>query len=239
MSNSDIARELTRSLELDTPPVAIAFVDAPPAGVTTTSAAVPSTCAFWRTAETQVFYAPADAHFNCPVGAFVMGFDLPKTVSDELMELVGTMTKCGYISAEEPAKIPGNPKKAANGVVYGPLAQFPMAPDAVLAWVTPAQAMVWNEAVGGAEWGGAQPSTVFGRPACAAVPSALVNGKASLSLGCMGMRTFTGIAGDKMLAVIAGSNAQNAAERASAMRRVNDQMEVFYKGRAARLGEAL
>jgi uncharacterized protein (DUF169 family) len=182
-----------------------------------------------------VFFAPAAGHFNCPVGSFVMGFELPKAVSDELMELVGTMTKCGYIGADEPGKIPGNPKKGAKGVLYGPLAQFPQAPDAVIAWVTPSQAMVWNEAVGGAEWGGAAPSTVFGRPACAAIPSALQNGKASLSLGCMGMRTFTGIAGDKMLAVIAGANLQAAAERVGAMRKVNDGMEVFYKDRAAKL----
>ena len=234
MANADLARQFVESLDLELPPVAIAFVDVPPPGVKNASEVIPSACGFWRVAEKEVFYAPADAHFNCPVGAFVMGFELPEAVSAELMQLVGTMTQCGYISGDETAKIPTSTKKS-KGILYGPLADFPRPADAVIAWLTPAQAMIWNEAVGGADWTGAQRMTVFGRPACAAIPSALANAKASLSLGCMGMRTFTQIGEDKMLAVIAGPNVAKAAEWVGAMRRVNDGMETFYKDRAAKL----
>ena len=236
MPHRNIAAKLVQSFELDMPPVAVAFLDSPPAGVATTKSNVPSACAFWRQAETDVFYAPAEAHFNCPIGAFVMGFELPKAVSDELMELVGTMTRCGYIAAEEPGKIPGNPQKGSKGVLYGPLAKFPIAPDAVMLWLTPAQAMVWNEALGDADWTTAQPRTVFGRPACAALPAVLAGGKAALSLGCMGMRTYTDIGGDKMLALISGASLAETAEWIAAMRRVNDGMKAFYEERGAKLG---
>ena len=235
MDNREHARRFTDHLGLENPPVALAFADTAPQGVATGGAAVPSTCAFWRRAETGVFFAPAEAHFNCPVGAMVMGFDLPKAISDELMQLVGTMTKCGYIRSDEPGAIPTSPKKAAKGIVYGPLAQFPVAPDAVLFWLTPANAMVLSEAREGAAWGGSAPATVFGRPACAAIPKAMTAANTTLSLGCIGIRTFTGITEDLMLAVVPGTQVAEAAERVQRLRGINDRMEDFYRARAQRL----
>src|SRR3546814_17974296 len=94
------------------------------------------------------------------------------------MGLIGTMTECGYIAASEPAHIPVN-TQGAKGVLYGPLEDFPLPPDAVLLWLTPAQAMVWSEAAGRAEWGGAPPAIFTGRPACAAIPAALASGSSS------------------------------------------------------------
>src|SRR3546814_13616676 len=83
MSNTEYADQLVRSLGLDLPPVAIAFMEQAPAGVAESVAIVPSACAFWREAERGVFFAAAERPFNCPVGAHVMGFDLPQPVSDE------------------------------------------------------------------------------------------------------------------------------------------------------------
>jgi len=177
-----------------------------------------------------VFYAPAEAHFGCPVGAMVMGFDLPKAISDELMELVGTMGKCGYISADEPDQIPTS-KVRAQGIVYGPLAQFPMEPHVVLCWLTPFQAMIWNEADGGAVWKTDSPSVVFGRPACAALPAGMALNRPVMSLGCMGMRTFTEVARDRLLAAVPGSRLQAFADALASMRNINDGMASFYLSR--------
>jgi uncharacterized protein (DUF169 family) len=237
MSNTEYADQLVRSLGLDIPPVAIAFMAQAPAGVAESAAIVPSACAFWREAERGVFFAVAERHFNCPVGAHVMGFDLPKPVSDELMGLIGTMTECGYIAASEPEHIPVN-AQGAKGVLYGPLGDFPVPPDAVLLWLTPAQAMVWSEAAGRAEWGGRTPAILTGRPACAAIPGALASGSSAMSLGCAGMRTFTGIGPEKMLAIIAGPHLGSATAAIAGMRGVNDTMQAFYEGRAASLAPA-
>lgn len=230
MTNATTAEALIAKLAPAQPPVALAFVAAPPPGVPTAAQVVPSACAFWRKAESAVFFAPAASHFNCPIGSMVMGFDLPQSVSDELMQLVGTMTACGYVGGDEPAKIPVNKKKAA-GILYGPLAQFPIEPDAVLLWLTPAQAMIWSEAAGGASWAGKAPTTVFGRPGCAAIPSAVGGSAPSLSFGCAGMRTFTEIGDDRMLAVVPGAQAAAFAESLATTRGVNDAMESFYRDR--------
>ena len=236
MSTAATAALLTENLGLDIAPVALAFMDAAPAGVDAPDAVSPSACGFWRQAEKGVFFAPADAHFNCPVGAMVMGFDMPSAVSDELMSLVGIMTKCGYIAADEPGHIPTSRKKGAKGILYGPLAAFPAAPDAVLLWLKPAQAMILSEAIGGAGWGNDRPAKVLGRPACAAIPDAMGAGRTTFSLGCAGMRTFTAIDPDRLLAVVPGDALASISAEVKRLRDVNDGMEAFYEERAARLG---
>lgn len=232
MTYEAVAADLTAHLGLDTPPVALAFLDEPPAGIPTDQAAAPSACTFWRRAEQGAFFVPAEAHFNCPIGAMVMGFDLPAAVSEELMGLVGKMSECGYVDADEAGKIPVN-KKGRKGILYGPLAGFPVAPDAVLAWLTPVQAMIWSEAAGGATWGGNAPTTVFGRPGCAAIPSALGDGRPTLSFGCAGMRTFTGIAPDRMLAAMPGTDLPAFARALAEKTGVNGAMRSFYEERKA------
>jgi uncharacterized protein (DUF169 family) len=73
---TETAGRIATLLELELPPIALTFVDERSAGLETTDAVVPSAGAFWRQAEQGVFYAPAEAHFNCPIGAMVMGVDL-------------------------------------------------------------------------------------------------------------------------------------------------------------------
>jgi uncharacterized protein (DUF169 family) len=231
MSYGAIAATLTDALGLDSPPIALAFADAEAGrAISGQVKRAPSACSFWRHAESGVFYAPAEAHFNCPVGAMVMGFDLPKAISDELMELVGTMGKCSYISADEPGQIPTS-KTRAQGIVYGPLAQFPMKPDAVLCWLTPLQAMIWNEADGGAIWKADSSARMFGRPACAALPAGIALNRPVMSLGCMGMRTFTEIAKDRLLAVVPGLKLSEFSDALASMRRTNDFMATVYLSR--------
>ena len=81
----------------------------------------------------------------------------------------------------------------ASGVIYGPLADFTQDPDVVLVWVTPQQAMLLEETVGGTRWTSEGGGSVLGRPACGVLPRADDSGSATLSLGCAGMRTFTEI----------------------------------------------
>jgi uncharacterized protein (DUF169 family) len=201
MQVRDMAIKLTATLGLETRPIALALADAPPAGVRTFEGSVPSACTFWRRAESAVFYATAAQHFRCPVGAMVMGFKMPNEVKAELTELVGVMVEEGYLGADEAHLIPTLPRKSA-GVVYGPLQDFPIEPDAIVLWLTPRQAMLLSEASGSSHWTGATPAATLGRPACAAIPTAVSRGAMAASLGCIGMRTYTEIADDHMLAVI-------------------------------------
>ncbi len=206
MNVTAIADGLNAALELDIVPIALARSERAPSGVPAFEGVVPSSCAFWRRAETSVFYATAPQHFRCPLGAMVMGFELPREVNDELMQLVGFMVDAKYIQSDEPPRIP-RLDRAAAGIVYGPLHRFPIEPEFILVWLTAAQAMLLAEATGSSHWTVSEPAGALGRPACAAIPLARARGAATLSLGCTGMRTYTEIADDRVLAVIPASGA--------------------------------
>jgi len=220
---------------LDLPPVGLRFVSEAPAGVPEVGRDFPSSCSFWREAEHRTFYASAQRHEHCAVGAMVMGFQLPEEVTKRLGEVVSAMTECGYLSPEEAASIPTIAEPYA-GVVYGPLAEATEPVDIVLVWVTAKQAMLCGESVGSAAWT-AQPTTVTGRPACAALPRAMSSGAPAMSIGCIGMRTFTEIADDRILLTVPAAGLERfvvAVERITAaneaMLRIYREMRDNYAG---------
>ncbi|HET9050995.1 MAG TPA: DUF169 domain-containing protein [Candidatus Dormibacteraeota bacterium] len=232
MNHRELADSLISVLGLDRPPVALSFTDARPADVEVPEAAVPSACTFWRRAEHGVFYAPADRHFNCAVGAMTMGFELPAEVEQTLMGLASQMTDLCYIEGDEAARLPSTGRRSA-GILYGPLAEFPIAPDAILLWLNARQAMLFNEAAGSVQWTGAVPTPLLGRPSCAALPVALATAGVTLSLGCAGMRTYTAVADDRILAVCPGGLLPELGARLARAAQANVAMDGFYASRLA------
>ncbi len=232
MDRKKLSEAIVSRLELDMTPIGIAFLESAPAGVPTFGGEVPSACTFWRRAESQVFFAPAEKHYNCPVGAMTMGFELPKAVKENLMQVVGNMLAAQYLSPQEPEKIPAvaRPKR---GILYGPLRDYPVDPDLILLWLTPRQAMLCNEAVGRVQWTESSASRVLGRPACAALPVALASSEAALSLGCTGMRTFTGIGAERMLGVLPAARAEAMVGSMELTAASNQTMKTFYEGHKA------
>jgi uncharacterized protein (DUF169 family) len=234
MNASDIARRITDVLQLDTPPIAISFVDEAPAGMPGPASESPSACGFWRQAETRAFYASAEQHGNCPVGMMVMGFELPATTKAELGGLVEDMCANRYLSADEPGQIAAMPRPSA-GIVYAPLAQSEGTPDVALLWVDARQAMLCNEAMGTANWGTGSP-VVTGRPGCGALPLSVRSDAPVMSLGCAGMRTFTEIADSHFMIAVPGTELTRFTEAAEQVGHANEHMLGFYESRRAQLG---
>jgi uncharacterized protein (DUF169 family) len=224
---ANISARLVESLGLERPPVALKFGTERPPGVALPPTAVRSSCSFWRQAEGRVFYASAEDHFNCPVGSMVMGFELPSEVSQQLDDLVKFMCGECYISAEEAAKIP-RVQQQGPGVLYGQLAMFPAEPDVILMWLIPHQAMIFNEAVGDVNWA-SELMQVSGRPGCAAIPRALERHKSGLSLGCAGMRTFSGIGDDELLAIVPGDQVEAFVEALERTVNANEAVMSYYQ----------
>ena len=224
---ASLAARLQDGLTLDFPPVALTRVSEPPDGIAEATAAVPSACTFWRRAEHGVFFADAQAHMACPIGAMVMGFELDEAKSAELMSLVGDMCAIAYIDEAEVAQIP-HFDPPAGGIVYGPLTDFPLTPDAVLVWTTPRQAMLLEEALGGTHWHGVG-GPILGRPACAAIPRAAADGTATLSVGCAGMRTFTEIPDAYTLTAIPGAQLEGLGQALETTLAANSHMLAAYQ----------
>jgi uncharacterized protein (DUF169 family) len=230
MSYAELSGVLERRLQLQFQPSAMTFVQEQPAAIPRTEQVLPSSCSFWRQAETEVFYAAAEDHYRCPLGAMVMGFPLPEQQMQELMAEVGQMCEASYVREAEVEHVPKN-ENPSVGIVYGPLGSFPLEPDAVLLWLTPQQAMVMNECCGLTNW--AEPADgVFGRPGCSAVPLALAKGKPSQSWGCVGMRLNTDVPGEVFLMVVPGNRLPSLEVDLIFATEVHQRMKDYYLGRA-------
>jgi uncharacterized protein (DUF169 family) len=149
----------------------------------------------------------------------------------EIGGLVEQMCSCGYITGDEPAHLP-TVRSEKNGIVYGPLVDFPIPADVVLLWLTPRQAMIFQEASESARWSSAGPSgRILGRPGCAALPVSLDLSKPMLSFGCAGMRTFTEISDELVLGAIPGSELTRFTSGLAATVQANQAMQNYYAGR--------
>jgi len=232
MTTAELSQLLVSNLALSTPPVALQFVQEAPAGVRRFEGEVPSACSFWRRAEQEMFYADTAAHFNCLIGFHVMGLPLPEQKGPELMALIQQMGAAHYFDGAEVPHVPTVPG-LKSGIVYGPLAEFEDTPDAVLVWLTPYQSMLLQEATGTARWSEQPGIPTFGRPSCAAIPVALNRGIATQSLGCMGMRTFTEVAQDRLLGVLPKQLLETLPEALERVAHANQAMTQHYRGQKA------
>jgi uncharacterized protein (DUF169 family) len=185
-------------------PIAISFSDQPPAGISRwAGAAVPAGCAFWSRARAgEAFYTEPPDHYNCAVGAHTHGLALPAELGPQLMNTVGFMVDSGYLKMEEVPGIPVLPA-APRYISYAPAGTATFAPDVVLFAAPPASVMLLYEAALRAGAGTA-PTPAIGRPACAVLALTAGTGAATLSFGCRGNRTFTGLSDHELYFAIPG-----------------------------------
>jgi uncharacterized protein (DUF169 family) len=225
------AEQLQDLLGLQTAPVALTFRPTAPANVPHVAAAGPSGCSYWkRAALGETFYTEAPDHYNCPIGAYTHGVNLPPDRAKELEAVVGTMIGLGYLRAEE---VPGIPRRQ-NGfgvAIYAPLAKTPLEPDVVLVCGNAKQIMLLAEAARAAGVGAESP--LMGPPACAAVPEVQRTGHSAASLGCIGNRVYTGLADDELYFALPGKQVSAVVEKLATIIHANRELESYHRARAA------
>jgi uncharacterized protein (DUF169 family) len=222
---------LKDSLQLKRRPVAIAFLDAPIAGVPKLEGTQPSGCTFWSmAADGRVFYTvPAD-HYNCPIGSYTHNFPLPTGREHELSDTLSLMREIGYLRMEE---MPGVPRltKSPAVALYAPLANTPVAPDAVVITGAPGGLMLLHEA---ATRLGKPPASLLGRPTCMAIPAALATGVAS-SLGCVGNRIYTDVPDEEFYTIVRGADLEDVVNEMTIITAANVLLAEYHRGRRASL----
>ena len=222
---------LRDGLQLTRRPVAIAFRDTPVNGVPKLEGSRPSGCSFWSlAAEGRTFYTvPAD-HYNCPIGSYTHNIPLPPEREPELMQTLSFMAEIGYIRMEEVPSIPRLPS-TPEVIVYAPLGDMPVEPDAVLVTGEPGRLMLLHEAA--ARSGiGVQP--LFGRPTCMAVPAALAQGVVS-SMGCVGNRVYTGLPDSELYTTVAGKQIGEVAAQLATIAKANASLTAYHSQRRTAL----
>jgi len=229
---------LQSTLGLSAPPIAIGFSDEPPPGLNPwQGGAVAAGCVFWREAMNgRAFYTvPAD-HYNCAVGAYMHALNLPPERGTQLEDTVKFMVLKEYLRMEEVSGIP-TLEKAPSYISYAPIDAAPFRQDLVLIAAKPSAAMLIYETALRAGAGAALSNTL-GRPACAVLPLANKTGLASLSLGCMGNRSFTGLPDEELYVCIPGRHWSGVLPKLTEIGKANSEMQQFYRNHKAQFAQA-
>ena len=202
---------LTDLLRLDSPPVAISFVEEAPPGVPHVSSMEQAGCGYWRRAAAgEVFFTVADDHKRCPVGAHTHNVPLSDSEQQELMGVVETMVGLSYLKLQEVPQIPRR-KTPLRVAVYAPLAAAPVPPDVVLVRGNARQ------------------------PTCAVLPEAINSARTAASFGCVGNRVYTGAGENDAYFAIPASQLAPVEASLAVIVRANEELEKFHRARAGGL----
>lgn len=230
-NHQDVATTLQDALRLALPPIAVAVTDTPPAGVPRFGGSVPAGCVFWQEAAKGPFVTSTADHALCAIGVHTHHLEpaspeAQRTHQAELGQVLQVMAGLTYVREQDVAGIPVLPRPARH-VVYAPLAQAPVEPDVVLLFAHSQQGLVITEALQQV-FGDVPPA--MGRPACAAIPQAVVSGRAALSLGCCGARAYLdALTDDVALWAVPGARIAEVAERIAALARANVILGRFHQ----------
>jgi uncharacterized protein (DUF169 family) len=221
-------KRLTEAVGLERRPVAVAFLQAPPAGITKFEGVMPSGCSFWRlAAEGRVFYTvPAD-HYNCPIGSYTHNIALPPERAPELEQTLSLMGTLGYVKMEEVPGIPRLPDPP-GAVLYAPLGETPVEPDVVIFTGRPARLMLLAEAALRA--GVSSNAPLLARPTCMALPAAMKLGMV-VSSACIGNRVYTDLGEDELYAVAPGRDLARLADEVATIASANAQLAEYHRGK--------
>lgn len=223
---SELAANLTASLKLAQPPVAVCFADSVPESVPLHTGTVPAGCRFWQDAATSTFATSAADHALCAIGVYTHNLESAPAQQIDLMDALGVFNDLGYVTPQDLPLIPVLGTQPKH-VIYAPLAQSPLDPDVVLLVVDASQTLIVSEAVQQVEQ---QNAPAMGRPACAVIPQVMNTGRAALSLGCCGARAYLDVlTNDVALFALPGAKLFAYVERITALARANFVLARFHQ----------
>jgi uncharacterized protein (DUF169 family) len=219
-------------LGLANTPVAIAFTNAAPEGVSRVDASLAASCSYWRDGSHRAFYTTANDHSGCPVGAFTHGVSLSQQQATEFESLVGMMSDLRYIKLEDVALIPHR-TEPMRFAVYAPLGTASFTPDVVIFRGNARQIMLMSEAAHAA--GILDTAAVMGRPACAMIPQSVTAQSVITSVGCIGNRVYTGLRDDELYITVPGTELGNILDQLATVLEANLALERFHRERAMQM----
>ena len=223
------AEQLSASLGLSRPPVAVAFCDAAPSGIPDFDGVVAAGCRFWEEAATRTFATSAQDHALCAIGVHTHNMaGAPVSQPDELEASLEAMMGLDYVRSEEVAAIPVL-KRQTKLALYGPLAGFPVVPEVVLLFAHARQGLILSEATGRVD---ERVPLAMGRPACAVVPQVLNSGHAAMSLGCCGARAYLdALSDDEALWALPGCKLDRYCDQIEVLAYANSVLSTFHERR--------
>ncbi len=229
MNSLRLTELLADRLGIEIPPVSMTFVDSEPQDVPPLYKDPPSFCSLWRIGEIRPVYVPGDQHSGCGIGGVVSGFLSAEGREIELAALLEEM--CEASAGDDAQEIERTARftDAGEGVVYSPLWKAPLAPDLILLWATLPQMGVLQDILGKVMWRDNPQGASFTRPACGVLPIAHTHQKPAMSLGCVGMRLYTGLPPSLFLLAVPSSCLDTLEQGLGAMNDAGDRLRGYAK----------
>lgn len=226
-SYAALAKDLSGSLRSPLPPIAVCLMDSKPEGVPAyTGKRVAAGCGFWQEAAAGPFATDQSDHGLCSIGMYTHRMDLTPQAQKDLGDALQVFAQIGYLPADQ---VPGIPvlNEQPKHVIYAPLAETPASPDVVLLFVEPDQALIVTEATQIVD---RSIAPAMGRPACAAIPAAKNSGRAAMSLGCCGARTYLETLGPTVaMFALPGARLSEYVNQISVFSRANSTLMKFHR----------
>lgn len=222
-----IAKTLTDSLQLKTPPVAVSFTDAPPPGVASSTQPAPAGCAFWERGARAAFVTSPKDHEKCAIGMYT--HHMPLDTASRQKDLNDCLKVFGDLGYVRPEDVPGIPilKQEGKYVTYAPLDSAPVPPNVVLLFANSRQSLAITEAIQQVD-SGIPPE--MGRPACAVIPQTANSSRPALSLGCCGARAYLNtLTDDIALWALPGEKIAEYANRIKVLSEANNILTKFHQ----------
>ena len=230
MDHFGLGNKLGSLLGLQHAAVAIAFMDAAPAGVQRVKKSGPAGCSYWKMAsDGGTFYTTGEDHQNCPIGAYTHGVPLGPEKTTELQGMLAQMIGMNYLQESEIPRIPHR-EQAFAFAAYSPLRDAPFEPQMVLIRGNAKHLMLLAEAAARA---GVEAGPTMMRPTCAVLPQVLQTGQATASLGCIGNRVYTGLGDDELYCAIPGAKIGQVVAELEKIVAANNGLKEFHKARSA------
>jgi uncharacterized protein (DUF169 family) len=225
-SYSQLAAELTASLELRQPPVAIGFSNTVPCGMSGHAGRVPAGCRFWEDGASAAFATSASDHNLCAIGVYTHRLQESPAQRTDLLDALKVFGDLGYVTAQDVAEIPVL-QTQPDYVLYSPLFSSPFPPEVVLLFVQASQVLILSEATQQVE---NRNPPAMGRPACAVIPQVMNTGLAALSLGCCGARAYLDVlTEDVAIFAIPGAKLEAYSERIEILANANRVLSNFHQ----------
>ena len=223
------ADQLMTSLGLSQQPIAISFCNELPDNIEKFDGVVPAGCSFWQLAATKTFATSASDHDMCSIGVHTHNLSgAAASQQSELEVTLGAMIGLDYVREAEIAGIPVM-QNQHQFVIYGPLSESTLEPDAVLLFAQSAQGLTLTEAVTRVD--GNMP-VAMGRPACAVIPQVINLENAAMSLGCCGARAYLDTLNDSVaLWALPGSKIASYCDQIEVLAKANNILTMFHSQR--------
>ncbi|GIT26481.1 MAG: hypothetical protein CM1200mP41_25250 [Gammaproteobacteria bacterium] len=142
-----VSQQLTQTLTLQLPPIAVTVTAEPPDGVAAFDGVAAAGCQFWDIASKGPVVTSTPDHELCAVGIHTLQMEAPSdTCTQEIGEVLSVLGDLGYVRESDVARIPIMPRPSTH-VVYAPLSNAPVAPDVVMLFADARHSLVITEAV--------------------------------------------------------------------------------------------